>query len=221
MTAGDRGRIVEEAGRLLVDGYLPHNTPDMQRASVAIYRLLARGAPVDREALAAALDLSPAAAGALVARFPGSVRRLDRAGRLVAFIGLDLEPTDHRFEVGGRRLHVWCALDGLFLPELLGATARLITRCPATGAEIRVEIAPDGTASARPAAPAMSLVAPDGAACRRDLRGVFCRHVRLLRDAAAGAAWTAGRPDAAWVTLDAALDLARRRNAARFPDVEI
>ena len=221
MSAEDDRRIVEEAGRFLVDGYLVDNAPEIQRASVAIYRLLAQGAPVDRDALAAALGLAPAAAAALVARFPESVRRLDGEGRLVAFIGLDLAETDHRFEVAGRVLHTWCVLDALFLPEILGEHAVLTAVCPATGEAIRVEVGPAALGRAEPAQAVMSLVAPAGSDCGNDLRGAFCRHVNLYRDAAACERRIGDRRGTAWITLADAFLLARRRNAGRFADIAL
>lgn len=81
----------------------------------ALLRELARGKPISAAALAASTDRAEHDVTDTLARWP-NVRRDDH-GRVVAFGGLSLRPTEHRFEVGGRRLYTWCAWDTLFLPH--------------------------------------------------------------------------------------------------------
>lgn len=210
----------DDATAFLSDGYLPENGADVQRISVAIYRLLARGEPVTRAVLAAHLATSSAAVDDTLAGFPPSTIARDESGRIIGFVGLGLTPTGHRFALeDGRVLYTWCAFDALFLPEILGAPARLTTRCPATGAEIQIALTPAGLAGATPTDPVMSMVTPDAAACCDDLRGAFCRHVSLFRDGEAFAAWARRGGEVGCLSLPEAIALARRRNAARYGDI--
>jgi hypothetical protein len=62
-------------------------------AALALLRELARGEPVD--------------AAAAPARWLNV--KHDESGRIVAFSGLSLTPTAHRFTVAGRKLYTWCA----------------------------------------------------------------------------------------------------------------
>jgi len=211
----------DDATAFLSDGYLPENGADVQRMSVAIYRLLAQGAPVSRAALAAHLAASPPEVADTLAGFPPSTIEWDESGRIVGFVGLGLTPTEHRFETGGHVLHTWCAFDAFFLPEILDASARLTTRCPATGVEIHVVLTSAGLAEATPPEPVMSMITPDAAACCDDLRGAFCRHVNLFRDSDAFSAWAQRGGDVGCVPLPEAVALARRRNAARYGDIAL
>lgn len=211
----------QSVGAFLAQGYLAENTADIQRLSVAAYRLLARGAPVSMAELAENLAMTEIEASTLLDILPPSVLDRDADGRIVAFIGLSLPPSAHRFTVGGQILHTWCVLDALFLPEILGQRATLATTCPASGKTITIELAPDRIESANPPGAVMSVVAPDIQSSRDNLRGAFCSHVNLYADAEIFAGWAKTRPGAAYVPIAEAFDLARRRNRERYPDIDL
>src|SRR6266508_6848529 len=120
----------------LADSLAP-TFPGCEDAPLArdLLRMLARGSPVAPARLAASARREKADVRATLRRWP-NVRRDDR-DRVVAFGGLSLCPTEHRFDVGGRRLYTWCAWDMLFLPRLLDRHARVESRCPVTGTEVR------------------------------------------------------------------------------------
>ena len=205
----------------LEQGLLTLNTPEIQRASVALYRLLSRGAPVTTHQLAAACGLSHDSTGRLLAEFPATSLVRNMHGAVTAFGGLSLSPTPHRFIAGRVELHTWCVLDALFLPEILRTPATLMTRCPASGAELAADLLPESVQSARPSDMVMSILAPDRKACCTDLRTAFCDRVNLFRDRQAFATWARDRADVGCVSLSEAQLLARQRNAARYPDVEL
>ncbi|HJM52290.1 MAG TPA: organomercurial lyase [Alphaproteobacteria bacterium] len=205
----------ERAEALMIGGLVGDTSPELQRLSFMLYRLLAEGDPVDRPALAEACELTPDETEALLAEIPDSAMVWETES-IVAFGGLSLRSSDHAFEIAGRRLHTWCVFDGLFLPGILGHRARITTRCPATDSAIEVEVGPAFLGTSRPANPLMSIVAPGLADCARDLRGVFCHHVRFFVSAEAFADWAGERDDIARLSLTEAFDLAGRRNAHRF-----
>lgn len=210
-----------EVGKFLADGYLARNTPDIQRLSLATYRLLALGQPVSVSVLEKKLNVREGEVSALLDTFPPSVLERDDEGSIVAFIGLSLSPTPHRFVLDGRTLYTWCVLDALFLPELLGERARVATTCPGSGTAIALEIAPDRIVASNPPGVVMSTVAPDAEACRDDLRGAFCSHVSLFAGAESFAVWAKAHPGVDCIPLAEAFDLARARNRERYPVIDL
>ncbi len=207
--------------RYLRQGFLRANTPEIQRMSVALARLLGRGLPVTREQLAAACGSSRERIGELLDEFPQSALELDARGAIIAFSGLSLAPTRHSLVTDARELYTWCVLDALFMPEILGTNAILTTHCPASGAGLIVDLSPGIVRAARPSGTVMSIVGPDREACCDNLRNAFCDKVNLFRDAQTFAAWARGRGDIGCVTLAEAQDFARQRNALRYPDVQL
>jgi alkylmercury lyase len=174
--------------------------------ALALVRELARGEPVGADALAAAAGRPRPEVSAVLERWP-TVRR-DEHGDVVAFGGLSLPPTAHGFEVAGRRLHAWCAWDTLFLPAMLGAPARVRSRCPVTGATVRLAVEPGGVRDAHPEPLGVSFPRP-GAASTADITGSFCSHVHFLAGPEAAARWRAEHPGAVVLTLDDAFELGR------------
>ncbi|MHA1537006.1 MAG: organomercurial lyase [Alphaproteobacteria bacterium] len=211
----------QSVGALLAQGYLAENTADIQRLSVAAYRLLAGGAPVSATALAGALAMNEARVTKLLDALPQSVLDRDARGRITGFIGLGLAPSAHRFIVGGQSLHTWCVLDALFLPEILNERATVTTICPASGKTITLALAPGRIIAASPKGVVMSVIAPDIQSCRENLRGAFCSHVNFFADAGIFADWAKSNPGAACVSLAEAFVLARERNRERYPDIDL
>lgn len=73
---------------------------------------------------------------------------------------LTTRPTPHRFRVRGNDLYAWCALDALFLPGLIEATAEVRSICPETSQEIHLVVAPDHVESCLPGTAVLSVVIP-------------------------------------------------------------
>jgi alkylmercury lyase len=194
--------------------------PKTQHLSVTLFQLLGEGRPVSCEVLARACGLTLSRTMEMLDQWPAAVER-DAGGAIIGFSGLSLEPTRHRFVTAEAELHTWCAFDALFLPEILGKPAVLITHCPASAAELTVELAPGKVRSARPADAVLSIVVPNEKAYKDNLRSAFCCHVNLFRDAPTFDAWARGRDGIGRVSLEEAQRLAQRRNALRYPDVKI
>ena len=123
-------------------------------------------------------------------RLAGDRVELDDRGHVVAFSGLSIRPTGHRFAVDARELYTSCAWDTLFLPAMLGQPTRVRSRCPVTGAEVRLTVEPDGVRESDPDPLRVSFPQP-GAASTDDITGSFCCHVHFL---AGPAAADAGSP---------------------------
>lgn len=215
MTAAAPG-LVDGFRDYLREGHFLAEAPRLVPLSLALYRRLGDGAPVERTELAADLNLTVEAVGKDLRALPDSALDFDDHGAVVAFGGLSIAPARHRFRIGDSELYTWCVFDALFLPQLLGKSAMSITRCPGTGATIEIVQTPTAIASSQPASPVMSIVAPDKESCCENLRGAFCDHVNFFADEAAFRDWAGDRPDVAAVSLEEAHELARQRNRYRY-----
>jgi alkylmercury lyase len=96
--------------------------------------------------------------GVLRALAAGGVE-LDEYGNLVG-AALTTRPTPHHFQVRGRDLYAWCALDALFLPGLLDEAAEVRSSCPVSGEEIRLTVTPERVESCHPKSAVLSVVMP-------------------------------------------------------------
>src|SRR2546428_14027140 len=109
-------------------------SPEDQRVAVTLYRELAKGQPVDAAQVGRALGVAPAEARGFLNR--DSIKLFvytDDEGRVLGFGGLAAAPMHHRLEGAGRTMWTWCAWDSLFIPEILGKRARVVSPDPDTG----------------------------------------------------------------------------------------
>ena len=178
-----------------------------------LVRLLAEGHPLPRERLAAALGVPAAEVEALLAHVPDAV--FDHQGHVIAY-GLSLTPTPHRFRVNGRDLYTWCALDALMYPVALGQDAEVTSRCPVSGATIRLTVTPETIERVDPATAVVSIVTPVSAAACCNVRDAFCRHVHFLRGPEEATTWQAAHPEARLLTVHDAYALARLLAQRRY-----
>lgn len=130
-----------------------------------MFETLAAGEPVSAEDLAAATGLPLEAIKASFRMMESAGADFDEHGNLSGN-ALTLKPTGHTFELDGRKLYAWCALDTLFLPGLLGKTAKVESTCPATMETVRLTISPQGVEAVDPPGTVISVVVPGvSAAC--------------------------------------------------------
>lgn len=174
-----------------------------------LLQLLATGAPASAEDIATATgrqvnDVRDALAGLPSLEF-------DEQGRVVGS-GITLRPTPHRFEIDGRTLYTWCALDTLIFPAILGRTAQISSPCQATGDLVHLTVAPGQVVSIDPPTAVVSLVVPEP---NSPVRTAFCNHVHFFRSPQAAQPWLDEHPDAAVLPVQDALGLGQRLAAAR------
>lgn len=174
--------------------------------ALALLDELAKGEPVSAARLARAVNRDEAELAVTLDRWPNVQR--DRHARVVAFGGLSVTPTQHRFEIAGRQLYTWCAWDTLFLPALLGQAARVEATCPVTATEVRLTVGPDGVQAADPASLQVSFPAP-ASTVTSDITASFCCHVHFLAGQDAADAWLADNQGALTLSLEDALELGR------------
>jgi alkylmercury lyase len=85
----------------------------------------------------------------------------DVSGNIVG-AALTARETQHKIRVAGKERFAWCALDTLFIPGLLGETARVESTCPSSGEAIRLTISPERIESAEPCSTWLSVFLPGG-----------------------------------------------------------
>lgn len=157
-----------------------------QRLALALFRLLSEGKPVRPKDLAERLGRPATDLASDLEQLP-MVQR-DESGRVVAYGGLTLKPTSHVLEVDGRNLYTWCALDTLFLPELLGGPARVRSTAPDTGETISLTVDASGVRDVSPEGAAMTLHDVAGFDLK-DVIGTFCCYVHFFATAEAARTW--------------------------------
>jgi alkylmercury lyase len=118
--------------------------------------LLAGGKPASPEEIAAASSKPPEEVRTALEQFPST--EWDEQGRVVG-LGLTLQLTPHRLEVGGRTLFAWCALDAFLFPVLLERSASIESPCRCTGELVHIEVTPAGTEAVEPPSAVVSIVA--------------------------------------------------------------
>jgi len=208
-----RPTVLELANGLLMDVF-PKLDDTKRRVALSTYRRLARGVPASLGEIAADVGGHVEEVQQILRDWIGVYTNEEE--RVIGFWGLAIPKTKHRFELDGVRLHTWCAWDALFLPELLGKTARVESACAMSGQSVRLTVSPAAVKSAEPAPLLVSFVAPDASRFEGDIIQRFCHYVHFFRSRADGEAWIAKTPGTFLLTLEEAVELARLKNHAQF-----
>jgi alkylmercury lyase len=185
---------------------------DEQHLQLTLLRLLAEGAPVAPERLAAHAALPDSEVRALLAGWHGVHR--DEVGRVVAFRGLSVVESPHRLHVDRRELFAWCAWDTLLLPQLIGCPADVESICPTTGATVSLRVGADGPSEVSPADAVLSFIRP-GPAFTEDAIASFCRFVHFFASPQAAEAWTQRHPGTFVISIEQGFELCRRCSPKR------
>jgi alkylmercury lyase len=180
-----------------------------RRLSLAIYRHLARGAPVPLKDVFSELGMDAGEGLRRMREWPGIYYDSER--RVIGYWGLSLASTRHRLRIGRRDLFAWCAWDTLFLPAVLGARIEVASSCRATGAAVRLTVSPTAVESAEPPGLAVSFVVPTGEAVRADVITSFCHYVHFFTSGNAEK-----HPEAFLLPLPEAFEVGRLLNRRRY-----
>jgi alkylmercury lyase len=193
---------------------VPELDARQQELGVNLIRLLAEGEPVSAGQLAERVERPEAEVAAELERWPAVFR--DDHGRVMGYAGLTVtEMGEHRLRLDGRELSTWCAYDALFLPELLGQTVSVTSRCPVTGEPISLTVGPEGVSDLRPADTVVSFLAPDKP-FDSDVIQSFCHFVHFFSTPEASASWTGEHPGTFVISVEGAFHVGRLVNRARF-----
>lgn len=165
--------------------------------------LLVEGKPVSPDQVAVTMGKSREEVVGLLRELPSV--ELDDEGNLIG-IGLTLRPTPHRFEVEGRTLYTWCALDALLFPSIIGKPVRIESPCPATGTMVRVQLTPDTVERVEPSSAVVSMITPETI---EDVRSAFCNFVHFFSSSESATKWLADNPGAVVIPVADAYNLGR------------
>jgi alkylmercury lyase len=124
----------------------------------------------------------------------------------------------HHLIVDGRTLYAWCAFDTLFLPELLGAEADVVSRCPATGERVALTVSGGEVSNPRPRDTVMSYL-HRAEPLDQNVINTFCHYIHFFANPAAAHAWTAQHEGTFTLSLAEGSEIARFTNRGRYPDV--
>ncbi len=183
--------------------------------ALSAYRLLAGGSPVGVAELADQAGVGLAETESWLEDIPGVFR--DESGRIVGFWGLAIGEMPHRFEVDGVGLYAWCAWDTLFMPAMIGGSARVSSACRQTGERITFTVDAEGVSRLSHPEAVVSMLAPENG-FDADVLTAFCHHVHFFVSGATGRHWIAERDgeDAFLLTVEEAHRLGRLWNEHRF-----
>jgi alkylmercury lyase len=195
---------IEELAALLFSNFTETFDPQSRILFGELIPMLAQGRPLSVERIAGAAGRSRDAVVATLRALPSV--EWDDDGNVVG-AGLTLRPTRHRFNVHGRALYTWCALDALMFPALLGETVEVESPCISTGKPVRVRVTPGDVVHVEPPGAVVSLVAPEATA---DIRRAFCDYVNFFSSEEAAAAWLASHPGATTLPVKEAYRLGDR-----------
>lgn len=171
-----------------------------------LVRLLVSGHPLTRAHLATVLRMTAEQVTEVLACLADL--EVDHRGNVVGW-GLTLIPTSHRFQVHGRPLYTWCALDALTYPVLLHLPARVESSCPVSGTVISLSITPTGIRDLTPRGTVVSLMIPiQDQSCTCD-RGFFCAQGHFFRSRRDAAMWQGARPGVRILSVEDAYRLGK------------
>ena len=198
---------------LFVDTF-PQLSVDDQHLALKLYQLLAEGEPVSYTRLSKALGQSTDVAKETLGQWPGVF--YDESDRIVAFLGLSVEKTQHQLMVNGRTVYSWCAWDTLFIPELLNATINISSICGASGEEVKLTASPSGIESVVPGDAVMSFIIPDANDLRENITANFCHFVYFFRSFKDGETWISRHDGTFLLSLEEAFKVGQLVNATRY-----
>lgn len=187
-----------------------------QALARAIYQQLALGEPLSLERLGEVLHQAVNTLKETLARWGGIFYNDD--GAIIGFWGIAVEAMRHRMQFNGKTSYAWCALDTLFIPELVGSTAEVSSTSATTDKPITLTVTPQGIDSEQTDT-WVSFLLPDEKAVEEDVTTSFCHFVYFFQSRAAGETWIAKHPGTFLLSIDEAFKVGKKVNAARYRDV--
>jgi alkylmercury lyase len=184
-----------------------------QCVQLALFRLLAKGEPVEPGRLAREVGLESSDVVARLGHWHGV--HTDDEARVVAFQGLSIVEAPHRLRVDGRVLYAWCAWDTLFVPELIDRPAGIESTCPVTGNVITLRVGPEGPAAVSPSEAVLSFLLPSSE-FGEDTFASFCNFIHYFSSREVAEQWTREHPGTFVVSIEQGFDIGRRTNAAQL-----
>ena len=207
---------LEEWAKAVVNAS-PDLDADDRRIIVATYRLLAGGEAVSEAEIAEETALTVERVEASLRAWPLVLR--DEDDRVIGFWGMHahyVKPT-HAITHDNATIYGWCALDTLFIPEIIDREVRVESEDPTSGAKVRLVVTPKGIGDLDPPGAVVSFLLPDnGDRFADDAIARFCHQIYFFESARSAEAWIADRTDRFFLTVEDAFELGKRMNRLRL-----
>ena len=208
MTSMQTGRNVIDDGHTILAAQ--GDAEALRRVIPASVRLLADGKPVSSAQIADAAALPVERVEAALRGVPDVEWTSD--GRVEGF-GLTRRPTQHTFRVGGVDLYTWCAMDTLIFAAVVDRPVQIESPDGTTGQSLRLETDGRRIVAADPPSMVVSwYFDPAGTG----FKAAVCQFGHFFASRESAAAWAAKYPQGGVLSLDEALEAARRLVADVF-----
>ena len=185
-----------------------------QEISLKIYQFLSKKIHPNQEMLAAELPYSVDRIKAVLDKIKSLVYMAE--GNIIGFAGLTTHPMPHSIQIDGITTYTWCALDALFIPELLGKQTLVRSSDPVTKKSIEYVVDVNQVQATQPNDLVVSMVDTNAEKLNEDVISNFCHFVFFFESGETGKEWTANHPDTYLVPISDALELAHLMNQTRF-----
>lgn len=181
--------LLRDAGTIDLHG-------DEARLFIQVLHQLAEGQPIssqDVTRIAASVGLTKDEADGVL----NWLAERNDDGRIAGMAGLSQNDWPHNFQVNGRNMTTWCALDTLYLPQILKQTAEVKSLDPLTEEIVQVTIGPDRVEQYTPTSAVMSIIVPKvkekGLESAEEIYMAFCSYSHFFTSIEAGQKWFEGK----------------------------
>lgn len=206
--------VIESWAEAVTDAS-PELDAEGKQIAINTYRLLADGKPVTAAQIAEAAGVRVDRVEEKLRSWPLVLRDEDR---IVGFWGIHvdhIEPT-HAMTVDGATVYGWCALDTLFIPEILDERVEVQSSDPVDGTPVRVTVTPDGFTDLEPAETVVTFLLPDEEGFTEDAIARFCHKIYFFASPRSAKQWIGDRPGLYQLPVREAFQLAKAINRHRL-----
>ena len=193
----------------------PRLDSDERQITVQTYHLLAQGEPVSTAQIAQATGLATRRIEESLHSWP--LVLWDDQDHVTGFWGLNvhhIEPT-HAMKSDGTTVYGWCALDTLFITEILGRETHVESADPHDGTTIKLTVTPDGVTGLHPEQAVISLLLPEDG-FTDDAIQRFCHRIHFFASEESAEQWMGDRPGMFSIPVDQAFELGQLINQQRL-----
>lgn len=165
-----------------LNSILPQVGIDNWEFILKIHHELIKGFPLSKYDYYKIAQLSNEKAGAILEK----MGEVDAEGNILAFAGLSIVPTNHKFEVNGKTLYTWCVVDAILFADWLDVCAHIISSDPVDHSSIELEIDGSRLLWTKPYPLFISWVETIDTC---DIRGSLCNHVSFFASEVTANQW--------------------------------
>ncbi|MBC8198395.1 MAG: organomercurial lyase [Candidatus Marinimicrobia bacterium] len=160
-----------------------------------VFRSLLEGKPITKGRYYEIVNLPKDKADAILVK----LGETDDQDNIVAFSGLSLIPTDHHFNVNGKKLYTWCAIDAILFAEWLDVEVYVLSTDPIDDTPIELQINGGQLQWTKPYPLFISWVESIDTC---NIRDSLCNHVTFYGSEKTAQEWLNNNPQGKILTLE-------------------